>query len=60
MKKTAHYVDNEKFLHALIAYKASCNEAVAEGRDKPILPNYIGECFIKIATHLAYKGNFIN
>ena len=60
MKKTAHYVDNEKFLQALIAYKASCTEAVTNGVDKPILPNYIGECFIKIATHLAYKGNFIN
>ena len=24
------------------------------------MPNYIGECFIKIATHLSYKPNFIN
>lgn len=26
----------------------------------PQVPNYIGECFIKIATHLSYKSNFIN
>jgi len=27
---------------------------------KPIVPDYIGDCFIKIANHLAYKSNFIN
>ena len=60
MKKATHYVDNDKFLQALIAHKDECNKAVEEGKEKPILPNYIGECFIKIANHLAYKGNFIN
>jgi DNA-directed RNA polymerase specialized sigma24 family protein len=30
------------------------------GTLKPRVPNYIGECFLKIATHLAYKSNFIN
>ena len=59
-RKAAHYVDNEQFLQALLAYKSSCDLAIAEGREKPILPNYIGSCFIKIAEHLAYKGNFIN
>jgi hypothetical protein len=60
MRKATHYVDNDKFLEALTQYKAACNEAVAQGVDKPILPKYIGECFIKISNHLAYKGNFIN
>lgn len=59
-KKAAHYVDNEKFLDALIKFKESCDLAVANNQDKPVLPNYIGECFIKISEHLAYKGNFIN
>jgi DNA-directed RNA polymerase specialized sigma subunit len=27
---------------------------------KPQIPNYLGECFLKIATHLSYKTNFIN
>jgi hypothetical protein len=27
---------------------------------KPPIPNYIGECFLKIATHLSYKPNFVN
>lgn len=60
MKKATHYVDNDKFLQALIDHKKACQEATAAGVDKPILPNYIGECFIKISNHLAYKGNFIN
>jgi len=61
MKKTTHhYVDNAKFLQALLDYKKSCDDAIAAGNEKPILPNYIGDCFIKIANHLAYKANFIN
>ena len=27
---------------------------------KPPIPNYLGECFLKIATHLSYKPNFVN
>ena len=27
---------------------------------KPKISNYLGECFLKIATHLSYKPNFVN
>ena len=27
---------------------------------KPRVNNYIGGCFLKIATHLSYRPNFIN
>src|SRR5210317_1652782 len=27
---------------------------------KPTITNYLGECFLKIATHLSYKPNFVN
>ena len=30
------------------------------GVDPPPITNYIGECFLKIATHLSYRPNFIN
>ena len=33
--------------------------AEAEGKKKPQVPNYIGECFIKIAQHTSYRPNFI-
>ena len=56
----AHYVDNKKFLQALIDYKKHIDGEVAAGNEIPRVPNYIGECFVKIATHLSYKSNFIN
>jgi len=58
--KTAHYVDNKKFLEALIEYRQQVLDAQAKGLEKPIVSRYLGECFIKIATHLSYKANFIN
>lgn len=56
----SHYVDNKKFLDALISYKEDINKAKDLNIALPQVPNYIGECFIKIATHLSYKANFIN
>jgi hypothetical protein len=58
--RNAHYVDNKKFLEALIEYRAQVQEARDKNLPKPKVSNYIGDCFIKIATHLSYKGNFIN
>lgn len=55
-----HYVDNKKFLEALNEYRAQVLEAKDKGLEKPIVSRYLGECFIKIATHLSYKANFIN
>ncbi len=58
--KPAHYVDNKKFYEALVEYRKQVDEAKAKGLEKPMVSNYIGECFLKIATHLSYKANFIN
>ena len=66
MAKTAkartnvHYVNNKEFLAAMVEYREKVLAAKAEGKQKPRVPNYIGECFVKIANHLAYKANFIN
>ena len=59
-KKGVHYVDNKKFLEAMAAWRESCQDAENEGEEPPPLTNYIGECFLKIATHLSYRPNFIN
>ena len=59
-KKPVHYVNNQEFLAALIQYKKDCYDAEQSGEEKPIIPNYIGECLLKIATHLSFKPNFIN
>ena len=55
-----HYVNNAEFLAALLDYKAQVQKAKDAGLDIPPISNYIGDCFIKIATHLSYKSNFIN
>ena len=60
MKKKQHYVNNQEFLAALINYKDKVAIAEAKGLPKPRVDNYIGGCFLKIATHLSYRPNFIN
>ena len=60
MKKKQHYVNNQEFLAALIKYKDKVAIAEARGLPKPRVDNYIGGCFLKIATHLSYRPNFIN
>ena len=59
-KKSEHYVDNKKFLQAMIEYKDKCDNAEKRKRKAPPVTNYIGECFLKIANHLSYRPNFIN
>ena len=58
--KSVHYVDNKKFLAAMIEFKEKCKVAEDDGDDRPPVSNYIGECFLKIATHLSFRPNFIN
>ena len=59
-KHKPHYVDNKKFLQAMIEYRDKCKRAEEKNRKKPPVTNYIGECFLKIANHLSYRPNFIN
>ena len=59
-KQKEHYVDNKKFLQAMIEYRDKCKKAEEKNRKKPDVTNYIGQCFLKIANHLSYRPNFIN
>ena len=73
-KKSEHYVNNKELLEALIVYRSKVEKSFIElnGREptkadrsqnwkgKPPITNYLGECFLKIATHLSYKPNFVN
>jgi hypothetical protein len=58
--KANHYVNNEEFLTAMISFRNAVISANTMNSERPRIPNYIGECFIKIGTHLSYKPNFIN
>lgn len=58
--KPEHYVNNKEFLEALVVWKAKVKKAEEEGKPKPQITNYIGECFLKIANHLSFRPNFVN
>lgn len=59
-KKSEHYVNNKDFYQALVDYNKKIEEAKAQNLPKPRITNYIGDCFLRIANHLAYKPNFVN
>ena len=59
-KKPKEYVNNADFLRALVEHKQKTQEAKEQGLPEPKIPNYIGECWMKIAEGLSHKPNFIN
>ncbi len=59
-KRSEHYVNNKDFLTALVKYREDVALAEIQGKTKPPIPRYIGECFLKIANHLSFKPNFVN
>ena len=59
-KKPEHYVNNKEFLAAMVEYRKSVNKSKRTKQIKPRVPDYVGECFLKIANHLSFRPNFIN
>ena len=60
-RKKQHYVDNEKFLVVMTEYRNAYLDGKEIGEiQKPIIPDYAGECFLKIAERLSHRPNFIN
>ena len=59
-KQTEYYVNNKEFLAAITEYRSKVQRAKELGKPRPRVTNYLGECFLKIATHLSYKPNFVN
>lgn len=57
-KITREYINNADFCAALEKYKEDCAIAKTEGKIKPRIPNYIGECFVKLSEGLARRPNF--
>ncbi len=56
----AHYVDNAKFLEAMIEYKREYNKSKENDTDLPMISEYLGSVFLKIAQRLSFRPNFIN
>jgi hypothetical protein len=54
IRKRPNYVDNKKFLAAMIDFRNSVIEAEKNEQQRPQVPYYVAECIMKIATHLSY------
>ena len=59
-KRSEHYVNNKELLDAMVEYRIAAKLAKENGTKPPAISNYLGDCFLKIATHLSYKPNFVN
>jgi hypothetical protein len=58
-RASVHYVNNAMFSKAVVEYCTTVTAAKEAGEEIPIVPNYIAECFLKIAEGLSMKLNFI-
>jgi hypothetical protein len=58
--KNPHYVNNKEFHEALVLHKKKVDMAKEKNAPPPMISNYLGDCFLKIATHLSYRPNFVN
>ena len=58
-KKSIHYVNNAEFSQAVVNYVSKLEECRKEKSILPKVPDYIAQCFLRIAEGLSHKANFI-
>ena len=58
-KKSIHYVNNAEFSQAVVDYVKTADSAKSKNKEIPIVPNYVAQCFLRIAEGLSHKANFI-
>ena len=58
-KKSIHYVNNADFSQAVVDYVTIVNDAKKKSTTIPKVPNYVAQCFLRIAEGLSHKANFI-
>ena len=59
-KSKVHYVDNAKFLEEMIEYKRQYKASINNNEELPLISEYLGSVFLKIAQRLSFRPNFIN
>lgn len=59
-RRRNNFLDNKEFYAALVKHREACELAEARGEQRPILPRYIGKCFLDISEHLSMRPNFSN
>ena len=59
-RRKNNFINNKDFYDALVNYRAACVRAEEAGQERPVIPRYIGKCFLDIAEHLSMRPNFSN
>lgn len=57
-RKKVEYINNQRFLEELIKHREKLKINREAGKPDPILPDYIGECFLKLAERYSLKPSF--
>ena len=58
-KQSIHYVNNATFSQAVVDYVSHVEKCKKEKESLPKVPDYIAQCFLRIAEGLSHKANFI-
>lgn len=58
-KEKPHYVNNKEFSTAVVNYCLEVQKTRENGSSIPIVPDYIAQCFLRIAEGLSHKANFV-
>jgi len=58
-RASIHYVNNAEFSNSVVEYVKTVIEAKDKEQPLPIVPDYIAQCFLRIAEGLSHKSNFI-
>jgi len=58
-RQSIHYVNNAEFSQAVVDYVSIVNEARENNKTIPKVPDYVAQCFLRIAEGLSHKSNFI-
>ena len=59
MARKVHYVNNKDLYLAMVDYKEKVIKAREENKPLPVIPNYVGVCFMLICNKLSTKPNFV-
>lgn len=58
-RKSIHYVNNAEFSQAVVDYVYTVITAKKSDISIPKVPDYVAQCFLRIAEGLSHKANFI-
>ena len=58
-RQSLHYVNNADFSQSVVDYVRVVNTARKNDTPIPKVPDYVAQCFLRIAEGLSHKANFI-